>query len=332
MDDEGRDALTVPATRAYVEHASQPHKVSRLDHLLALRAFVRIAEAGSFAKAADTMNLPRSSVSKLLQDLEGRLGTKLLERTTRAVTMTEDGAAYHERAVRVLADIDEMDSTVAEARMAPKGRLRVDAGSSLANMILIPALPSFQQAYPDIDLQLGISDRHIDLIGDGVDCVLRAGPLVDTSMVARKLCELDWVTCASPAYLAGRKIPKEPAELENRHRLVGYFSAASGRTIPLRYARGDERIEIVPRSGIAVNESTAHLNSLLSGLGVGQTYGFMMRPHAEAGALMELLADWKPKSFALHLVYPASRFPSQKLRAFSDWVASLFAAYDSRTR
>jgi LysR family transcriptional regulator for bpeEF and oprC len=327
----GPQRLDHPA-EARLGRESEPHKVIRLDHLLALRAFVRIAEAGSFARAADTMNLPRSSVSKLLQDLEGHLGTKLLERTTRAVTMTEDGAVYHERALRVLAEIDEMDSAVAEARIAPKGRLRVDAGSSLANIILIPALSSFREAYPDIDLQLGISDRHIDLIGEGIDCVIRTGSLADTSMIARKLCELDWVTCSAPAYLEGRKVPEQPADLEKDHRIVGYFSAASGRTMPLRYARGDEQIEIVPRSGIAVNESTAHLNTLLFGLGVGQTYGFMMRPHAESGALVELLPEWKPKSYALHLVYPASRFPSQKLRVFSDWVASLFSAYDRRAR
>ncbi|MDE1994610.1 MAG: LysR family transcriptional regulator [Rhizobiaceae bacterium] len=303
-----------------------------MDHLLALRAFVRIAEAGSFAKAADTMNLPRSSVSKLLQDLEIHLGTKLLERTTRAVTMTDEGIAYHERAVRVLADIDEMDSTIASARVAPKGRLRVDVGSSVANMILIPALASFQAKYPDIDLQLGIGDRQVDLIGDGVDCVIRTGPLADTSLVARKLCELGWSTCASPAYLARFGTPQEPADLEKGHRIVGYFSAASGRTIPLRYTRGEKHIEIMPPAGIAVNESTAHLTTLISGLGIGQTYAFMMRSHAESGALVEVLPDWKPKHHVLHLVYPASRFPNQKLRAFSDWAATLFASFEKRPR
>ncbi|WP_445681083.1 LysR family transcriptional regulator [Radicibacter daui] len=301
-----------------------------MDHLLALRAFVRIAEAGSFAKAADRMNLPRSSVSKLVQDLEAHLGTKLLERTTRAVTITQDGAAYHERALAVLADIDEMDSMAASARIAPRGRLRVDVGSSLANLVLIPALPSFQEKYPDIDLQFGISDRQVDLIGEGVDCVIRAGQLADTSLVARKLCELDWVTCAAPAYLEGRALPATPADLEGDHRIVGYFSAATGRTMPLRYTRGDEQIEITPKSGIAVNESTAHLNSLLCGLGVGQTYGFMTRRHFESGALVELLPDWRPRGNVLHLVYPASRFPSPKLRAFADWAAAVFAPCNAR--
>lgn len=301
-----------------------------MDHLLALRAFVRIAEAGSFARAADTMNLPRSSVSKLVQDLEAHLGTKLLERTTRAVTITDDGATYLERALGVLADIDEMDSMVAGARVAPRGRLRVDVGSSLANIVLIPALRSFQEKYPDIDLQFGISDRQVDLVGEGVDCVIRAGQLADTSLVARKLCELDWVTCAAPAYLEGRALPARPADLEGDHRIVGYFSAATGRTMPLRYLLGEKPIEITPKSGIAVNESTAHLTSLLSGLGIGQTYGFMARPHFRSGALVELLADHRPPNNVLHLVYPASRFPSQKLRAFADWAAAAFAPCNTR--
>lgn len=309
-----------------------PSQDKALDHLLALRAFIRIAEAGSFAKAADSMSLPRSSVSKLLQDLESHLGTKLVERTTRAVTVTEAGIAYHEKAVRLIADLDEMDSAATQERVAPRGKLRVDVGSSLANVIIIPALPEFQARYPDIDLQLGISDRHVDLIGEGVDCVIRAGTLADTSLVARKLCELDWVTCASPGYLEEKGVPNEPAQLETVHRIVGYFSAASGKTMPLRYARGDDLIEFLPRSGIAVNESTAHLGTLLSGLGIGQTYGFMARHHFETGDLIEVLQDWKPRNHVLHLVYPANRFPSQKLRVFSDWAAALFSRHDRRNR
>ncbi len=148
-----------------------------MDQILAIRTFVRVAEAGSFAKAADTMNLPRSSVSKLVQDLEAHLGTKLVERTTRSVTMTTEGVAYHERALKLLADLDDMDGTVAGSRSAPKGKLRVDIGSVLANQILIPALSDFQHLYPDIDLMLGVSDRPADLISEGIDCVIRGGAL-----------------------------------------------------------------------------------------------------------------------------------------------------------
>ncbi|MDM9627881.1 LysR family transcriptional regulator [Rhizobium sp. S152] len=301
-----------------------------MDQILAIRTFVRVAEAGSFAKAADTMNLPRSSVSKLVQDLEQHLGTKLVERTTRSVTMTTEGAAYHERALRLLADLDDMDDTVAGSRSTPRGRLRVDIGSVLANQILIPLLSDFQRQYPDIDLMLGVSDRSADLIGEGIDCVIRGGSLLDSSMKARKLCELDYVLCASPAYLDGRELPKQPDDIR-AHRVVSYFSASSGKRFPLRFGRGDERNEYVPASsGISVNESTAHLNALLAGLGIGQSFGFLARPHVQSGALVELLPDWKPDNHPLHLVYPAARFPNPRLRAFADWAARVFEAVDAK--
>jgi LysR family transcriptional regulator for bpeEF and oprC len=302
-----------------------------VDHLLALRAFVRIAEAGSFAKAADSLNMPRSSVSKLLQDLELHLGTKLVERTTRAVTMTVEGLTYHERALRVLADIDEMDATVAGLQAAPRGRLRVDIGSVLANVILIPALGDFHNLYPDIELLLGVSDRPADLIEEGIDCVVRGGPLTDSTLKARRLCELDYVLCASRSYLKGQSIPSSPKDIEG-HQVVSYFSASSGRRFPLRFHKGGEEIEHVPAAGIAVNESTAHLNSLLAGIGVGQTFGFLARPHFETGALVELMTDWKPANHLLHIVWPASRFTNPRLKVFADWVAGVFEAYDTRYR
>jgi DNA-binding transcriptional LysR family regulator len=300
-----------------------------LDQILAIRTFVRVAEAGSFAKAADSMNLPRSSASKLVQDLEAHLGTKLVERTTRSVTMTNEGLAYHERALRLLADLDDMDGTVAGSRSTPKGRLRVDIGSVLANRILIPKLDDFQRQYPDIDLLLGVSDRSADLVGEGIDCVIRGGALSDSSLKARKLCELDYVVCAAPGYLAGKQVPTHPDEMDG-HRIVSYFSASSGKRFPLRFQRGDEKIERPASIGIAVNESTAHLTALLAGLGIGQSFGFFARPHFQAGTLVELLPEWKPENHALHLVYPADRFPNPRLRAFADWAATVFEAVDAR--
>ncbi|MFJ6326892.1 MULTISPECIES: LysR family transcriptional regulator [unclassified Rhizobium] len=303
-----------------------------MDQILAIRTFVRVAEAGSFAKAADGMNLPRSSVSKLVQDLEAHLGTKLVERTTRSVTMTTEGLAYHERALRLLADLDDMDGTVGGSRSMPKGRLRVDIGSVLANEILIPSLSDFQRQYPDINLMLGVSDRSVDLIGEGIDCVIRGGSLADSTMKARKLCELDYVLCAAPAYMEGRDRPLHPDDLQG-HRVVSYFSASSGKRFSLRFKHRDERAEHVPASsGISVNESTAHLNALLAGLGIGQSFGFLARPHIENGSLVELLPDWKPENHTLHLLYPADRFPNPRLRAFADWAGKVFERFDARVR
>lgn len=298
-----------------------------MDQLLALRAFVRIAEAGTFAKAADSLNLPKPSVTKLIQALEAQLGTKLLLRTTRRVSVTPEGAAYYERAIRLLADLEDMDAAAGQQRAQPKGRLRVDIGSSLANLILIPALADFRARYPEIQLELGVSDRPTDLISEGVDCVIRGGALPDSSLVARRLAELDYVTCASPAYLRAHGRPLHPEELQQpgRHQLLQYFSALTGRPFPLYFRRGDEpELEIRGPAALAVNESTAHLNALLAGLGLGQTFSFMAQPYLERGQLLPLLAEWRRQRHPLHLLYPANRHLNAKLRVFVDWTVELF--------
>ena len=314
-----------------------------MDQLLALRVFVRIAETGAFAKAADTLDIPRPTVTKLVQDLESHLGVKLLQRTTRRVSVTPEGAAYYERAARLIADLQEMDASAASARVQLQGRLRVDIGSSLANLILIPALPDFRARYPDIRIDLGVSDRPVDLIGDGVDCVIRGGELADTSLVARRIAELDYVTCASPVYLGARGEPRDPGVLADvaskdagaappPHVVCSYFSSLTGRVFPLVFQRGEESLAIEGTTRVGVNESTAHLSALLAGLGVGQTFRFMAQPHLRSGALKAVLEDWTRPRHPMHLVYPSARHLNAKLRVFSDWVASVFAPYDDRPR
>ena len=313
-----------------------------MDQVLALRVFVRIAESGSFSKAADSMNIPRPTVTKLVQDLERHLGTKLLQRTTRRVNVTAEGTAYYERASRLLGDLAEMDDLASRARVQPAGRVRIDIGSVLANMILIPALPAFRARYPELQIDLGVSDRPIDLIGEGVDCVVRGGPLADTSLVARRIADLDWITCASPLYLRARGVPRHPSELTARvpaakdkarvpgHAIVGYFSSLTGKASPLEFHRGQEHIQVIGQADVAVNESTAHLSALLSGVGVGQAFKFMVAPHAEAGRLRALLVDWTRPRHPLHVVYPSNRHLSAKLRLVVDWLAEVFAPFDDR--
>lgn len=302
-----------------------------MDQLLALRVFVRIAEAGAFAKAADALGVPRPTASKLVQDLERHLQVKLLQRTTRRVSVTPEGVAYYERAVRLLGDLAEMDEAAGGARVQPRGRLRVDIGSSLANQILIPALPDFRARYPDIQLDLGVNDRPVDLIGEGVDCVIRGGELADTSLVARRIANLDYVTCASPAYLAAHGVPTQPTELQTpAHTVAGYFSSLSGKAFPLLFQRGEESLVIQAPTGVAVNESTAHLTALRAGLGVGQTFRFMAAPHLASGSLVAVLGEWTRERHPLHLVYPGGRHLNAKLRVFADWVAEVFAPFDDR--
>ena len=209
-----------------------------MNQLLAMRVFIRIAEAGTFVKAADSLDIPKPTVTKLIQTLETHLGVKLLRRTTRRVAVTPEGALYHEHATRLITELEEMDRLVGGARAQPKGLLRVDIGSSLANIVLIPLLADFRQRYPDIRLHVGVSDRAVDLISDGVDCVIRGGVLVDSSLVARRIADLKYVTCASTSYLKAYGMPSHPKELEQGHRLVGYFSSLTSRPFPLSFEKG----------------------------------------------------------------------------------------------
>jgi DNA-binding transcriptional LysR family regulator len=315
-----------------------------MDHVLALKVFVRIAESGGFSKAADGMNMPRATATKLIQDLERHLGAKLLQRTTRRVNVTPEGVAYYERAVRLLADLQDMDEAAARTRMQVRGRLRVDVGSLLANMIVIPALPGLRARYPDLRVDLGVNDRPVDLVGEGVDCAIRGGELADTSLVVRRLADLDWVTVASPVYLGARGVPAHPHDLQAPdaavpdsksppgHAVVGYFSSLTGKAFPLAFKKGGERVVVQGDSVVAVNESTAHISALLSGAGLGQTFKFAAAPHLASGRLKQVLPEWTRPRHALHLLYPSKRHLSAKLRAFADWAAEIFAPFDDRPR
>jgi DNA-binding transcriptional LysR family regulator len=301
-----------------------------MDQLLALRTFVRIAEAGSFGRAADHLNIPRSTASKLIQDLEQMLGTRLIQRTTRQATVTPEGAAYYERALRLLADLDEMDGEARRTRVQPRGRLRVDIGSSLANLALIPALPAFQARYPDIDLRLGVSDRNADMVGEGIDVAIRGGELADSSLIARKLCELDMIVCAHRSYVERHGLPAHPSALEDGHRIVSYFSSLTGRPFNLRFERDGEVVEVQPRGNVAVNESTAHLTALVAGLGIGLNFRFQVQPWLDTGELVQVLPEWRQARMPLYAMYPQARHMNAKARVFIDWAVEVFGALDGR--
>jgi DNA-binding transcriptional LysR family regulator len=313
-----------------------------VDQLLALRVFLRIAESGAFSKAADSMDIPRPTVTKLVQDLEHHLGVRLLQRTTRRVSVTPEGASYYERARRLVDELDDMDERMGTARVQPRGRIRVDVGSILANMILIPALPGFRARHPELHVDLGVSDRPVDLVGEGVDCVIRGGELDDNSLVARHIADLDWVTCASPLYLKARGVPTHPDDLMARevgsndpmrlpgHAVVGYFSSLTGRSFPLEFNKEDAHQTVRGQAAVAVNESTAHMSALLAGLGVGQVFRRMAAEHIEEGRLREILSDWTRPRHPLYVVYPNARHLSSKLRLFVDWIVEIFRPFDDR--
>src|SRR5260370_27901569 len=183
---------------------------------------------GGFTKAGDSLQLPKTTVSDLVQSLEKHLGVRLLQRTTRRVTVTPDGVAFYERCAHLLADLDEAEASVMQARVAPKGRLRVDMPSGLARLFIIPRLPSFLARYPDLRLELGLGLRPAHLLEEGIDCVVRFGMQLDSSLVARRICTMSLLCCASPAYLRERGTPLRPEEL-SAHRCVNYVSNRTGR-------------------------------------------------------------------------------------------------------
>jgi DNA-binding transcriptional LysR family regulator len=296
-----------------------------MDQLAAMRAFARIVESGSFSRAAILLNTPKPTVTKLIQTLEAHLSTKLLNRTTRRITVTPDGAAYYERASRILTELDELDSSMTVSQARPRGRLRVDVASSLAQDVIIPALPDFFAQFPDIQIDLGVSDRIADLVGDNVDCVVRAGALEDTALVARRVGDMRFITCAAPAYLGRHGTPSHPSDLNDGHWLVSYFRAATGRTTSFQFIKGSETLEIAGQYQIAVNESVVYATAGMKGLGVIQVPVFMARAAIRSGALLPILEGWSQPAMPLYVVYAPNRHLSNKLRVFVDWVAGIFA-------
>ncbi|SDP39318.1 DNA-binding transcriptional regulator, LysR family [Rhodoferax sp. OV413] len=298
-----------------------------MDQILTMRVFARVVEAGTFTKAADSLALPKATVTKQIQHLEARLRVKLLNRTTRRVTVTADGAAYYERTARLLADLDELEASMGNAQTNPQGRLRVDVGSSLASLLIIPALSTFFDRYPDIQLDLGVSDRPVDLIGDNVDCVIRGGELLDQSLVARRIGNLPMITVASPDYLRRFGMPPEPQALEHGHRMVNFFSPRTGRMMPNEFAKDGVELALDSSYRIAVNESNAYMAAALAGLGVSQMVTFMAAPHLADGTLVQILPDWAIPSIPIYVVYPPNRHLSAKVRSFVDWAADLFTKH-----
>jgi DNA-binding transcriptional LysR family regulator len=300
-----------------------------MDKLTAMQAFVRVVEAGTFARAADTLNLPRPTVTRLVQSLEAQLETLLLNRTTRRVTVTPDGAAYYDRALRLLSELDELESSMSRAKVNPRGRLRIDVGSTVAQLLVIPALPDFYARYPDIQVELGVSDRPVDLIGENVDCVLRGGELTDQSLVARRIGEFHYIYCASPTYLKRHGVPQHPSEIENaKHTVVNRFSPSTGRVYPFNFQKDGVRLEIEGRHTLSVSDSNANLAAGLAGLGIIRSATFMVAPYVERGALQPVLLDWCADTIPIHVVYPPNRHLSAKVRVFVDWAVDLFAKSD----
>ena len=297
-----------------------------MNKLQAMEVFVEVVDTGGFTRAADNLQLPKATVSTLIASLETALSVKLLHRTTRHVSVTADGAAYYERCLRILSDVRDAEESLSRTRLSPSGRLRVDVPTGLAHDVIIPAMPDFFTRYPDIQVEMGCSDRSVDLVEEGVDCAVRGGVLVDSSLIARRVGMLDFICCAAPDYLRRYGIPTHPRELL-QHRCVNYFSSRSGKILEWDFTRDGERLQVALPGLIAVNDTNAYIAAGVAGLGIIQTAGFVVDAMLADGRLTTILDDWSIDPLPVHVVYPQNRHLSAKVLVFVEWIAELFASH-----
>lgn len=293
-----------------------------MDQVKAMKVFVRIYERNSFTLAADDLNLPRATLTHTLNQFEAWLGVRLLERSTRKVRPTLDGEAYYPRCVQLLAELEEAE--LAFRSVAPKGQLRVDLHGTLARHFVIPALPQFMARYPDIELSISEADRFVDLISEGIDCVLRAGTLGDSSLIGRRVASLRQITCASPAYLRQYGEPKNLDDL-SRHRAVNYVSRTTAKQYPFEFMVEGELKEVAIEGALSVFGAEIYAASAIAGLGLIQCPHYRMETQIQQGLVQEILVDTPPPPMPISVLYPHNRHLSPRVRVFVDWVAEVFA-------
>lgn len=310
-----------------MEPVHPPTPPPRMDHLHAMRIFARVAHLGSFTKAAEQLQLPRPTVSNAVQYLEKHLKVRLLQRTTRRVALTAEGATYYERCMRLLADLDDAETLFEDAGATPRGAIRVDLPERFAVNQMIPALPDFHARYPDLRVVIGTTDRFVDLVADGIDCAVRVGTMSDTSLVARRIGELAQINCAAPAYLERYGTPRSPDALPD-HVAVGYFSSRTGRELDWEYADLDtgELHAVKMRSVVSVNSSQAYLACCLAGLGLIQAPREGLGPLLADGSLVEVLPEWNAEPLPVSVVFPTGRHLAPRVRIFVDWLAETLGA------
>ena len=290
-----------------------------MDRLAALEAFARVAETGSFSAAARAMNLSKSLISRQVSALEAELGARLISRTTRSLTLTEAGRGYYEQVARILAQMEEADLSVSQLQATPRGRLRVNAPMSFSLLRLAPALPDFLALYPEIEVDMVMNDRRVDLLEEGFDLAIRIGRLADSSLVARKLSPMQRFIVASPAYLAERGTPKVPADL--RHHACLCYSNAD--TIDeWRFCEPDGRpVSIEVKGRVRANNGDLLRIAALRGLGFVDLPDFLVAADIEGGALVPVLQDYVRQDGGVYAVYPHARYLPPKIRVFIDFLA-----------
>jgi len=294
-----------------------------MDRLKAMQTFVRIVEANSFTKAAETLDLPRAALTATIQKLEAFLGTQLLQRTTRRLSLTPDGADYYRKCQEILQAVADAESTYrGQGAGQPRGKLRVEMPGTFGRNVVMSQIGEFCRSYPDVDLVISLSDRVRDLIEEGADCALRVGALQDSAMIGRPLGSMRFLTCAAPAYLQQHGVPQVWSDLRE-HRCVSHFSGRTGRPFDWDFIVDGSVVTTEVRSAIAVNDAEASVSCVLQGMGLAQVARYQVRAHLASGALVEVLAATPPTPMPVSLLYPQGRMSSPRLRVFAEWLGQL---------
>jgi len=288
-----------------------------------MQIYTRVVDMQSFSRAADSLALPPSRVTRAVKELETFLGVRLLQRTTRHISLTPDGTFYYDHCKRLLADIEAVESNFPGSAGQPRGRLRVDMTLSLARLVVLPAIKEFQARFPDVELTLTMSDRTVELVQEGIDCVIRAGTPEDSpTLVAKRIGAFEWVTCASPEYLERHGTPTSLDDLA-AHEAVGYLSSRTARTLEWDFVVNGESRCVRMRERLIVNDTDAYVTSAVEGLGLIRAGSYMVLQHLRSGRLRQVLGDYAGPAAPLSVIYPRNRHLSPTVRAFVDWVGEV---------
>lgn len=297
-----------------------------MDKLHAMTVFTRVAELSSFTQAATSLGLPKGSISMAVQKLEAHLGTRLLQRTTRKVVLTHDGELFYQRCKDLLTDMDELESMFLLDETGIQGRIRVDVPLAVAREVLMPHLPAFLRQHPGIRIELSSTDRKVDLVAEGFDCVIRVGSLSDSGLVARQVGLHPIVNCASPAYLQQHGTPQTLDEL-TQHFVVHYTQVLGSEEAYWEYVQGSDIIRMKMQSIVTVNNSDAYTQACLAGLGIIQVPQAAARPYIMQDRLVELLPEYRAAPMPVSMLYPNRRHQPRRVRVFMDWLIDRLQDY-----
>ncbi|MBD3894665.1 LysR family transcriptional regulator [Halomonas sp. ML-15] len=301
-----------------------------MDRLQAMQIFTRVVEMHGFSKAAENLSVPASTVTRAIKELEAFLGVKLLQRTTRHLNLTPDGSLYYEHCRRFLAELEAVETSFPGQAGQAKGKLRVGMTASFARLFVVPAIKTFQVRYPNVELNLTLSDRTVELVPEGVDCVIRAGvPHDSPTLVARRIASFEWVTCASPGYLEEYGEPHSLDELPHHH-AVGFLSGDQGRPMHWRFVINDEEQVVRMPQKLVVNDTETYIACGLEGLGLIRAASYMVLPHLRSGKLQQVLSSTPAPLVPISVMYPQNRHLSPTVRAFVDWVSNLVQSAEAR--